>query len=127
MASFWQNLAACAGRDPDIFASARRVSEAQAICAGCPVTTECAELGATTRLGTWAGVWRDEPPGPSMTADYLREHGTPNAFDRHLRDGEKPCDRCVIAKRFKWHADQRTRPQSRKCYTYMAGGKRDPA
>jgi hypothetical protein len=32
------------------------VSEARAICAGCPVVVECADAGATEAYGVWGGM-----------------------------------------------------------------------
>lgn len=71
----WQHEAACAGLDPDAFASTAWADHAVAarVCVSCPVTAECAALaesiagetspGTSSAYrgpdGTWAGVlWR---------------------------------------------------------------------
>lgn len=58
----WEDLAACAGKDPDLFFpdTADQATIAQRICRQCPVKTQCAalanQLHATT--GVWAGHYR---------------------------------------------------------------------
>jgi len=53
-------LAACAGMDPSIFVPRRgmSVSEAKAVCAGCPVTAECLAyaLADPGLEGVWGGT-----------------------------------------------------------------------
>ena len=125
--SHWQDRAACVGHDPDIFSEKIHAEQAARICAGCPVTVACREASFGMTIGTWAGVWRESKAGESMTRAYLEEHGTVGAFERHLRRKEKPCQRCVTAKTFAKRDEDAQRPQTRKKYTYQAGGKRVPA
>lgn len=59
----WTVDAACRGLTPD---AADRLfftetggpppAEALSLCAGCPVTQQCADAGATERYGIWAGA-----------------------------------------------------------------------
>ena len=54
----WRDEAACAGMDTDLFiADGRgpRYAEAKAVCATCPVTTECASFAVQT--GATFGIW----------------------------------------------------------------------
>ena len=56
----WRHLAACKGMDPDLFFAQRNdretVMHAKAVCASCPVSTQCAEAGKDERTGTWGGI-----------------------------------------------------------------------
>jgi len=56
----WRDLAACKGMDPDIFFLKRdqggRNGAAKAVCAGCPVSEECLEVGANELSGIWGGL-----------------------------------------------------------------------
>jgi WhiB family redox-sensing transcriptional regulator len=56
----WRDLAACKGMDPDVFFLKRdqggRNGAAKAICAGCPVSAECLEVGANELSGIWGGL-----------------------------------------------------------------------
>jgi WhiB family transcriptional regulator, redox-sensing transcriptional regulator len=61
----WQDRAGCIGADPDLFhpvtAEDPAVAEAKAICAWCPVRTDC--LGYATAhflQGIWGGTTEDE-------------------------------------------------------------------
>lgn len=55
----FMNKAACRGMDPDVFMPVRgemaKIKKAKAICAECPVRTECAEYGMqlSTRYDTY--------------------------------------------------------------------------
>ena len=103
MSDLWQHRAACAGADPDVFFSSERMGEAAALCARCPVTAQCRSFSANDSFGVWAGQSRGDgkTPGPSLTQRYLEECGTYNAYRRHLRRGEQPCERCLAAHRFR--------------------------
>lgn len=63
----WREHAACAGMGVDLFfhptfergfTRARRFAEARAVCARCPVTSQCREfaLQVGERYGTWGGL-----------------------------------------------------------------------
>lgn len=66
----WRDDAACVGHDPEIFFPeskvggrhrgldrSRRVRQAQAICATCPVAAPCAEEALTTTDYRLEGIW----------------------------------------------------------------------
>ena len=56
----WRHLAACKGMDPNIFVPTRGgnsiLDEAKAVCASCPVRTQCFEEGCTEYAGVWGGA-----------------------------------------------------------------------
>jgi len=54
----WQSLAACRGLDPDLFFLDRSesVSEAKAVCWGCPVRRDCLAY-AMSQDDSLAGIW----------------------------------------------------------------------
>lgn len=60
--SAWMKQAACRGCNPDLFFPTRgdnaQVKEAKAICARCPVRSECLEHALDTgeSLGVWGGM-----------------------------------------------------------------------
>ena len=60
----WQDKAACKGLDPELFFPPRGVNatEAKAVCASCPVQTDCAlyALEHNEREGIWGGLAREE-------------------------------------------------------------------
>ena len=93
----WQEHAACRGHDPELFwpDSRRdaRVATALAICATCPVKTECFDhaLKHGGHDGIWGGrVWsrRGGPGRPPAKC------GTPPGYRRHLKHKETPCQPC---------------------------------
>jgi hypothetical protein len=55
----WRHLAACKGMNPDLFFAQRNdyqsVKQAKAVCAGCPVRTQCYQEGCTEYAGVWGG------------------------------------------------------------------------
>lgn len=56
----WQDQAACAGHDPDIWFRGRggSIEEAREICWGCPVRTDCLQYALDNReiFGVWGGL-----------------------------------------------------------------------
>ncbi|MDI9884756.1 WhiB family transcriptional regulator [Streptomyces sp. HNM0645] len=59
----WRERAACSGTEADeLFAEATQQNKAKAICATCPVQTEClAEaLDTGVRFGVWGGMTERE-------------------------------------------------------------------
>lgn len=56
----WHDHAACAGVDPDLFFPSRGAStrEAKAVCAGCPVRSDCLEaaMAGGEKFGIWGGM-----------------------------------------------------------------------
>ena len=63
----WRDEAACLGADPELFfpperRGAAQARKAKAICAGCPVRTECLEYAVRhgERFGVWGGTAEEE-------------------------------------------------------------------
>jgi WhiB family redox-sensing transcriptional regulator len=65
----WQLLAACRRADPELFFPVSRsgpsldqVTQAKAICAGCPVRQQCLAFALDTRqdYGVWGGMSEEE-------------------------------------------------------------------
>lgn len=83
----------CAGHDPEAFFDPARVSEAQRVCAGCPLAATCL-AGAEARgeeYGVWAGINRDPAAvveagfvqgfvQPAIFAPPAEQHGTVAAY-----------------------------------------------
>lgn len=83
MIEHWTDWAACrrSGVDPEIFfpvseagPALNQVAEAKAICARCPVTSEC--LAWALRAGEPVGVWGGTTPEERR---YLRRAPLPKA------------------------------------------------
>lgn len=55
----WHLDAACRGMDPAIFFPERgkSIRKARAVCAQCPVQTECLDFAVETPLGDDFGIW----------------------------------------------------------------------
>ena len=55
----WRHLAACKGMDPNIFFPTRggnhTLCAAKAVCAACPVRTQCFQEGSAEYAGVWGG------------------------------------------------------------------------
>jgi WhiB family redox-sensing transcriptional regulator len=65
----WRSRGACLNADPDVFfpisvagASATQVRMARAICAGCPVRSDCTSFALDNReiTGIWGGTTDEE-------------------------------------------------------------------
>ena len=64
----WRQLAACRHADPELFFPAPRrdpldqITQAKAICAGCPVSRQCLAFALDTRQrhGVWGGMSEHE-------------------------------------------------------------------
>jgi WhiB family redox-sensing transcriptional regulator len=84
----WMARAACRNTDPNVFfpTPGQNATLALTVCAGCPVTTECAELGAHEQFGVWGGVTRRGRRDAT--------HGTVATYNNGCR-----CDPCTEAKR----------------------------
>ena len=56
----WRHLAACKGMDPNVFFPTRggmdTLGAAKAVCAACPVSTQCFQEGCTEYAGVWGGT-----------------------------------------------------------------------
>jgi WhiB family redox-sensing transcriptional regulator len=76
----WRHQAACKGMNPDVFfptgGGRGSLDVARAICAGCPVSTQCFEAGRTEHTGMWGGT----------SVDQRRKQGCPrNSFNQKYR------------------------------------------
>ena len=76
----WRHQAACRGMDPNVFFPTRggidTLGAAKAVCAGCPVSTQCFQEGCTEYAGVWGGT----------SVDERRKQGCPrNSFNHHYR------------------------------------------
>lgn len=85
---------------PDAGGSTR---EAKRICADCPVRLQCLNyaLKRNEPFGIWGGLSereRRKVRRGEKVVPTLRPCGTVAAFQRHVRDGEAPCDECRAAK-----------------------------
>ncbi|WP_421922649.1 WhiB family transcriptional regulator [Mycolicibacterium smegmatis] len=94
--------AACVGQDPEIWfpnatgsASKAAVDRAAAICADCPVRSQCAEHATLT--GATDGVWAGQARTGKPTTVLL--HGTEAGARRHRRAGQRPCNACLAGER----------------------------
>lgn len=92
----WRDHAACRDEDPELFFpaleddAAAATAQARAICAGCPVRTQCLQfaLSSPERFGTWAGLTEVErrgmrpsaPAGPRMCAKKLHVLTAENTY-----------------------------------------------
>ena len=65
----WRQLAACRHADPELFSpisvpgrSLNQITQAKAICAGCPVSRQCLAFALDTRQGhgVWGGMSEQE-------------------------------------------------------------------
>ena len=76
----WRHLAACKGMNPEIFfpthAHSGSCNTAKAVCAGCPVKTQCYQEGCTEHTGVWGGT----------SVNERRKQGCPrNSFNQKYR------------------------------------------
>jgi hypothetical protein len=49
----WEALAACRGKDPELFHDGDRSKEAIAVCVACPVWAECVLANRHEQMGVW--------------------------------------------------------------------------
>lgn len=101
----WQQDAACRGTSPQLFFAERfdflTVSQAQQICAICPVRAECLDYGLHERDGIWGGLApkarREEARRRKIDRRTQRQpiqHGTVAGYAAELRHGLRTCDEC---------------------------------
>ena len=111
----WIKQAACADTDTSVFFTVRGASTepAKAICADCPVRTECLEyaLQDDSLFGVWGGLSRRQRVSINRQrrkadGDHRRcprekpiKHGTYNGYRMHMARGIDPCDYCIEAMR----------------------------
>ena len=115
----WRQLAACRHADPELFfpvspsgPSLDQITQAKAICAGCPVRQQCLAFALDTRQvhGVWGGMSEEERrhgqgiplPGPDTRAcdGHAQPPGTRSSTpdrDQHIRirGGDLPGDSLV--------------------------------
>lgn len=99
----WSAGARCANVDPELFFPhvGGTGRDAKKICKTCQVLNECRHYALSHDLsGVWGGLSENERKeirrGRKPRA--LQPCGTVAAFQRHIRDGETPCDACREAK-----------------------------
>lgn len=108
----WQDQAACRTENPELFYAEHpgpRQEAAAAICAACPVTSQCLQYAQATdeRWGMWGGLTPAErrelarAPAPRRWADP-EPCGTLAAYKRHQRHGEPVDDACRAANSAAW-------------------------
>lgn len=74
---------------PEMFDDIDRQREAQALCKGCWLLTECAQRPVPKDFtGTWGG---------KTYGRKSAQCATPAGYARHLRHKEVPCDPCTKA------------------------------
>lgn len=104
VATKWMDQALCVGADPEIWFDGKRRAEAKRICAECPVAGDCRARGADEYRGVWAGEVKNRTSvGPSPALPFIEEQpcGTTRGYDRHLRNNQPACARCLIAHRYR--------------------------
>jgi len=104
----WMAAARCRNVDPDLFFPTKGgpdvTAHAKAVCAQCPVRTECLEYAVENgeRYGVWGGL------SPKERRPLVRErrrlaplkaiaHGTNRGYRMHHHRGEVPCAACLWA------------------------------
>ena len=108
MSAEWRDLGACRALDPDLFYPNRGepVDLAKAICAECPVSSECLDWALRhERLGIWGGKSERERRvirrqlGISIETPRVPPSlcGTAGGYRAHLRAGEPTCGPCRAA------------------------------
>jgi len=144
----WRVRGACRKEDPDLFFSTavKDQEKAKAVCAGCPVTRQCAALGDTMQApsGVWGGVERVDTKrsyGASQltaTQDLLlnrraeldaaiREGLTPSEIALRLRTNVQTATSALLALRAgdaDWHLMP---PDGDAVRAYLAGERSDVA
>lgn len=105
----WTTQAACIGIPVEVFfpeqgCTPHFIAEAKAICASCPVVSECLNHALTTPepAGIWGGTTpkaRERMGRPQPYQRPLKPCGTRAAYQRHLSLGETPCEPCREARR----------------------------
>lgn len=71
----WRERAACKGLNPSLFFTEKGpgrgdpYTEARKVCATCPVTAECLEVGIAEKIGMWGGL------SPKERRTYRRRAG----------------------------------------------------
>ncbi|CAN5601145.1 hypothetical protein BH24ACT5_BH24ACT5_17330 [soil metagenome] len=95
----WTTDAACRGMPADLFfpQQGQPSDQAKAVCAGCPVRTECLNYALThyELFGIWGGTSQKQRrrlrSGPRVNAVAC---GTRSGYQTHQRLHEAVCDAC---------------------------------
>ena len=113
----------CASADPEVFHNDAEAATARKLCAGCPLAAHCRTQARDNReWGTWGGETSAEraaagyPPAGWRGRGHktqLKPCGTPAAYRRHLRAGQKPCPPCKSAE-YRRRAESATRRRRRR-------------
>lgn len=97
----WMGSALCAQVDADLWYPDKGESprEALRICRQCPVRQECYDYAVANgeRFGVWGAATertRRQDPNRGRRKPAKQSCGTPAAYTRHYRNGEKPCEAC---------------------------------
>lgn len=115
----WRTRAACRIEAPELFfpdpADTDTKARAEAICARCPVKTEC--LRNADKYGIWGGEYFDPEHGAKTRGRRARprEHGTWRGYNQHVNRKEDVCDACREAARAEWTRRNNERPERQKC------------
>lgn len=102
----WAMNALCAQCDPEEWFPNQGASTraAKRVCLDCPVRAQCSQYALDNNEihGVWGGLSERErrrvKRGEEVPVLALQPCGTVAAFQRHVRDDEKPCDPCREAK-----------------------------
>jgi WhiB family transcriptional regulator, redox-sensing transcriptional regulator len=77
----WRDRAACLDKDPELFfptgstgRALEQAEQAKAVCAGCPVRTQCLDWALTT--GQDAGIWGGKTEDERRTLRRVRQRRT---------------------------------------------------
>lgn len=107
MSEHWREAALCRQIDVgDVFfpVAGGSTRAAKMICLDCPVRAQCLAyaLERNEPFGIWGGLSERErrkvKRGENVPVFNLEPCGTVAAFQRHVRDGETPCEPCRAAK-----------------------------
>lgn len=98
----WQNRAACAGQDTDVFFKDSGIKKAKEFCDICPVQDACLAYAVKEHIdhGIWGGLTPGQRIGVKGKWGRPGEpipHGTYNGYRTHKRRGEQACEACLIA------------------------------
>ena len=100
----WREQAACAGMDLNLWFPTETGSgnslQARLICRSCPVREPCLEYAITNKEhhGIWGGMSEKQRQDLRRSRNIqIKEHGTHNGYNAHIRRRENPCDPCRAA------------------------------
>jgi hypothetical protein len=93
--------AACRNHDTNLFVDETQtnIKEAQAICAQCPVATQCLEYAIqlpSNTIGIYAGHTTRQLNKLRTKTDMIR-HGTTAGYNKELQLGQPTCTLCKAA------------------------------